>query len=349
MTELKKTFQMRELYNSNIDFLLDFYEDQEENEENADDILDQIATLSREKRYSFQVQSLSYGKSKSTYEKCSPIPEKYDEDSGYNFSSSHTEIPRVYSENLADINRNSCPHAELRFANETPETKVKAKKKRYCPKIKSQSLCTPLLNSKTMKWPIECDTPSPFVSSDSKFQWKAPERNSNTPRRLRGKKLKKRKTKKLVHKIDENSSDGSYEDETKDIPSHQISLFAKDRSNDEIDDSSSSERQKETHENEFQYGPFSTGCIRYEIQQHTGLGKKSKLREKRNSSPFEKNYEEELKKNFSTQANVRLSSSTPSDSDGVCDGDDDSGNMTTCPSKNQHSYLGSLQRREPGI
>jgi len=130
-TELKKTFQMRELYNSNIDFLLDFYENQED-QENSDDILDQIATLSREKRFSFQLTSLAYGKSKGSYDDNSSFSEKYEESSVVQNTNSQ-EIPRGYNESSAGMTRSSFPSGELKLAAESPtlETKVKAKRKKY--------------------------------------------------------------------------------------------------------------------------------------------------------------------------------------------------------------------------
>mmetsp|Transcript_2345 Transcript_2345/g.3070 ORF Transcript_2345/g.3070 Transcript_2345/m.3070 type:complete len:338 (-) Transcript_2345:1061-2074(-) len=111
ITELKKTFKMREILNSNIDFLLDFYEDQQENEENADDILDQIVTLSREKSFSFPTRNFFQGKPRLNTEYRTAQP---DENSESKMPSHHNEIPRVYSEKFAVKNRDSLPDGELK-------------------------------------------------------------------------------------------------------------------------------------------------------------------------------------------------------------------------------------------
>mmetsp|Transcript_2345 Transcript_2345/g.3071 ORF Transcript_2345/g.3071 Transcript_2345/m.3071 type:complete len:169 (-) Transcript_2345:422-928(-) len=141
------------------------------------------------------------------------------------------------------------------------------------------------------------------------------QRGSNTPRRLRVKKLKKRKTKSPEPRTDGDSSGGSIEDDPRETAGNKISQFAKDRNKEEIDDYSSSDSEKEIGSRKFNYGSFSTNCIQYEPQSHENLCAKSKLLGKRNSSPFEKNFGNELNKHFYAEENRRISVSTRLDSD----------------------------------
>ena len=293
--DLRKTFQMSNLYQMDIDAFLDYYEEDNDNEENANDILDQMFNFdSRTKSLSFQGSAAAQReKYRLSHGFSTPLEINRNSDS---IAVSADLIQRNYSLHLQNNNEDQfidtalldsellSPSSEQFDSESKPKIKKKKIKLWKLKKVNSQWIS--LIETAKYKAINEWETPSRFIRDDTRLEANVP-RDNNTPKRLRPTKKLKKKKKLIKEREDKKYSENYYEldnDDPREL-AHQISLFAKARSKEEIYESSSSSSQKEEANNDLWFGQFSTGKINY-ISKDMNFSRSADAKPNRHGSLF---------------------------------------------------------------
>lgn len=249
ITELKKTFQMTYLYNSDIDSFLDYYEQESDSDDN-NDILDQMVNndVFRPKGVSFQGHGLL------TKNRLSSDLMLMNNNEMLELVPSDS-IPRTQSNNVNSafnemLDRTLLDEEAVATNTDSQNSEVKPRPKKKKIRVKTmkkvQSVCYPEIQ--------ECQTPdkrfskgfdnsSPLLSEYYNLQ---NEPRDSTPKRSRGSKKLKKKTRKMKEvKLGLDQHECDVEEEEKDENLHEISLFSQKRELDDVEGSSSSNSQQD--------------------------------------------------------------------------------------------------------
>ena len=270
--DLQKTFQMSSLYSWDIESFLDYYEDDEDSDENADDILDQMFNneINRKKAMSFQSMPFMH-KNRSYTENSLNITEKeyicYE-----SLAINSDEIPRSFSGNVEEVRHQSELTDSHTFdsehnsygqdsGNSDSKHKIKKKRVKYGTMKKVKSEWTPLLSNDKYKKLDEWDLPK-ISTLDEEVEEKL-SRDNCTP--LQAKPAKRQKKRKRLNKMKELKLGVSCEydinEDQMNYDYYNYSHFSKTKSKEDMDESNSSNSQKDDETNDYRIGPFSTGGI----------------------------------------------------------------------------------------
>lgn len=367
--DLKKTFQMSYLYKCDIDSFLDYY-DNEESDEDADDILDQMFNneIFRRKALSFQSVPLIH-KTRSYTENTFQSTEK---DRWFDtLAVASDEIPRTFSGNvdevrqhaeLIDVQAIEAELHELGIDEESSESKQKPRRKKvkYWNMKKVKSEWVPLLSSEkyhklidpdvlkidipdTLKVDIPDALKIDIPDEESEEKLSRDNNSSQQTKPVKRNKRRKRQNKMKELKLGVSSEYDIYDDPIN-LETNPIANFAKDNNKEEIEDSNSSNSQKEDGESDYRIGPFSTGCINYIFKRENNLSRSAKVKAKRSPSPLNKEMSDSFKHSLNVQIMRKKSTTSSSSScEDDLERDDESGNWTNWTSKNQYSHKSSVE------
>lgn len=362
--DLKKTFKMSELYETDIDSFLDYYDQEEDTGETNNDILDQMMnneSFGRIKAHSFQ--SFAITKNRFSMDPAS-LPSSQKGDKSAEMESNLKEdwefITRSVSDKFHHASANNVwnPFEENKlFDNESSnnsqkelsktdaKTKIRKKKTMYSNIKKVQSVCEPtLFSDKNGLEAINNFLLGYEDGNDSSNHTS----DKNTPKRQKGKKLKK---KKRCNKMKEVKLGFGWKDDNDLVenpkPMQQLSLFAWAKYEKvDYNESISSEDDSDYKQDTFQK-PSLTSALSFTFPRKNDLSKSAKVPSKmRNSSPrVNKNSQESDDAPFDESKSKRKVSKTTSSNDessGDFERDDeDSGMITTSASKRHSSHISS--------
>lgn len=357
--DLKKTFKMTDLYNTDIDKFLDFYDDDQEVDElPMEETLDYLSqSFSRMKAKSFQVPRIQNRfNSDAVIHKVPSDNDKISEEL------SNFEMQRSQTENLAGgyENANFNPFLDAMLLGDSsvqdqntdvpekiePTPKTKPRRIRYSAMKKAQSTWEKFTKSGVNL--SESTLLRLGIKTDSKNEDESSGNTSNNSRETpkRGRRLKKRKKinkmKELKLGFGMSWDDSEYIDEQNEMK--KLSLFSK-------------EENKKNESDSESWDDDTNEIGRFYTKPGDGLSKSHKLSskyvfhrnartdvKKRNSSPpsivnSTERDENEINNSGHQRKYSKTSSSRSSDN---LERDDDSGAMTTSASKNPTSMHSSL-------
>lgn len=325
--DLKKTFKMSELYECDIESFLDYYEDDDGSDENANDILDKMDFVGvfRSKAMSFQHSSF-VARNRLSTETPSVITD--------NAESKHSDPTGIVTEktsqtpNMGPVNSFVDPEYFEHEQHTPPQAKpaefsamkpkLKSKKIKYAKLKKVQSVDTELVCHNTLF--ASRETSNPFVAADGDAD-NGSIKHSTPKGRKSGKRFKKkrkcRNSKPMKElKLGVSAADALSEVNDEGEQVQRISLFGKSNSKDNMYESSD-DSCPEDHRTPI-LAALSVGGLTQEFRNDTCLAKSAKLRGKRNSSPLGHGYLTQESKNdfINYKVKRKVSTSSNSDSDG---------------------------------